>query len=384
MGRCRHCRQIATTHIEMEFVNDGDRVAEGTYLFPLPPGAAVTELTMWVDGQPIEANLLGAGKRGAFMTKSCVNCAIRHCWNMGTDAIQANVFRFRRVNRVVGSNTSMCSKRITDWCAMRSPIEQPIHQSADSGISASALNCYPTTRYAPFTRRRIRLTSRATVNLLPSSATKANDVTPDTDFGFVLFRFGRSDWSQPAQLQTTGRGRYILLLAAPSIQVDEVVAKDVLLVFDTSGSMEGPKLRQAQMLPATLSAISTRKIVSTSLASAPGCAITKTIDVGGNPGQVEQFIDGLQALGRHQISARRCSAVTQADPNRPTYAHLSHRRVGDGRYRRNRAAATNSSTNTPRVNRFVMCRIFAFGVGDDVGCVFARQSDSQSRRRDDL
>ena len=50
---------MATTHVEQLFRNPNDWLLEGTYYFPLPPGAAVSQLTMWVDGVPIEAKLLG-------------------------------------------------------------------------------------------------------------------------------------------------------------------------------------------------------------------------------------------------------------------------------------------------------------------------------------
>ena len=52
--------QVATTRIEQVFANHTERMAEGTYVFPLPVGAAVSDLVMWVDGRPIEAKILDA------------------------------------------------------------------------------------------------------------------------------------------------------------------------------------------------------------------------------------------------------------------------------------------------------------------------------------
>jgi hypothetical protein len=46
--------QVATTHIEQVFANRGERPAEGNYVFPLPVGAAVSNLVMWVNGHPGE------------------------------------------------------------------------------------------------------------------------------------------------------------------------------------------------------------------------------------------------------------------------------------------------------------------------------------------
>src|ERR671917_2345331 len=39
--------QVATTHIEQIFRNDTDVVLEGTYFFPLPDSASVSEFAIW-------------------------------------------------------------------------------------------------------------------------------------------------------------------------------------------------------------------------------------------------------------------------------------------------------------------------------------------------
>ncbi|MEA2008000.1 MAG: VIT domain-containing protein, partial [Chloroflexota bacterium] len=52
--------QVAITRVEQEFVNEHNWEAEGTYIFPLPEGAAVSKFTMWVDGTPVEGQILEA------------------------------------------------------------------------------------------------------------------------------------------------------------------------------------------------------------------------------------------------------------------------------------------------------------------------------------
>jgi len=42
--------QVATTHIDQTFFNQNDWVAEGTYLFPVPDGASISQFSMIVDG----------------------------------------------------------------------------------------------------------------------------------------------------------------------------------------------------------------------------------------------------------------------------------------------------------------------------------------------
>ncbi|MGC8880496.1 MAG: VIT domain-containing protein, partial [Anaerolineae bacterium] len=50
--------QVAVTYIDQVFVNDTGGTVEGSYLFPLPEEAAISEFTMWVDGQPISGQIL--------------------------------------------------------------------------------------------------------------------------------------------------------------------------------------------------------------------------------------------------------------------------------------------------------------------------------------
>ena len=85
--------QVATTHIDQLFVNNNDRMLEGIYLFPLPHGAAVSELTMWVDGNAIEAKILDADEARQIydeIVRQLRDPALLEY--VGTSAIQANVF----------------------------------------------------------------------------------------------------------------------------------------------------------------------------------------------------------------------------------------------------------------------------------------------------
>ncbi len=52
---------LVTTHVDQVFRNVNPYAIEGRYVFPVPAGAAVSGLTMWVDGQAQEARLLDAG-----------------------------------------------------------------------------------------------------------------------------------------------------------------------------------------------------------------------------------------------------------------------------------------------------------------------------------
>jgi len=52
--------QIALTRVDQVFYNPNDWTVEGTYIFPIPLDAAVTEFTLWIDGEPVKGEILSA------------------------------------------------------------------------------------------------------------------------------------------------------------------------------------------------------------------------------------------------------------------------------------------------------------------------------------
>lgn len=51
--------QTAFTAVDLDFRNNGDRQDEATLLFPIPPGVAVSDFTMTVNGETLEGELIG-------------------------------------------------------------------------------------------------------------------------------------------------------------------------------------------------------------------------------------------------------------------------------------------------------------------------------------
>ncbi|HVY61293.1 MAG TPA: VIT domain-containing protein, partial [Planctomycetota bacterium] len=57
--------QVATTEVDEVFHNPNPVDLEGTYLFPLPEGAAVAKFSLFMNGKEVEAELLDAAKARA-------------------------------------------------------------------------------------------------------------------------------------------------------------------------------------------------------------------------------------------------------------------------------------------------------------------------------
>src|SRR5215207_6229853 len=85
--------QLATTTVDLVFVNPGERPAEATLLFPLPPGAAITDLTLTVDGMTFEGEILGRDEAARIYTeivRSLRDPALLEY--VGSDVVRARVF----------------------------------------------------------------------------------------------------------------------------------------------------------------------------------------------------------------------------------------------------------------------------------------------------
>ncbi len=241
--------QVATTRVDQVFLNEHDWEAEGTYIFPLPPGATVGRFVMWVDGEPIEAEVLPADKARAIyeeIVRSRRDPALLEY--VGRDVVQARIFPIppggeRRVQLeytqvlpleggmvryVYPLNTERFSARPLQEVSIRVDIRSPVPLKAV---------------YSPTHQDQVYIDRddyRATVSY------EETNVRPDRDFQLV-YTVGQEEvgMSLLSYRQPPDDG-FFLLLVAPPLRAERVQPKDVLLVLDVSGSMEGEKLEQAK------------------------------------------------------------------------------------------------------------------------------------------
>ena len=54
--------QVASTHVDQVFVNPAPVDLEGSYIFPLPADAVVSDFAMWVDGKRLDGQVLDKDK----------------------------------------------------------------------------------------------------------------------------------------------------------------------------------------------------------------------------------------------------------------------------------------------------------------------------------
>nr|MDQ3043731.1 VWA domain-containing protein [Chloroflexota bacterium] len=242
--------QVAATKIDQVFYNPNDWVAEGTYLFPIPKGATVSDFTMWVDGEPIEAKILDAEE-----ARRVYDDIVRQLRDpalleyAGQGAIQASVFP------IPPGEERRIEIEYAEVLTVRDGLVRYVYPLNTERFSAQPLE-QVSVRVAVESRDPVRAIYSPSHDIAIDrdgelafvAGWEAAGTTPATDF--ELYYSLSAERISTSLLSTydeaTGEG-FFLFLAAPGIETGgEIIAKDVIVVLDTSGSMEGDKIVQAK------------------------------------------------------------------------------------------------------------------------------------------
>lgn len=358
--------QVATTRVDQVFVNDNPWTAEGTYIFPLPEGAAVSDFVMWVDGKAVHGEILEADE-----ARTIYDDVVRRMKDpalleyVGRKALKASVFPIppgeeRKieleysqilpvenglVHYIYPLSTERFSSRPLEDLVVRAQIE-----------SREPLKAVYSSRHEVSIDREDDY--HALLGL------EQSDVLPNRDFELFYTISSEKIGLNLLSFKEEGQDGFFLLLAAPDVKVneEEIVVKDIILVLDTSGSMQGEKMDQAKEAARYvldhLNPLDRFAIVSfatTTRSFSPSLEPAAQADKG------KDFLDRLEAMGSTDINRAMIEAVGLAEEVRPTTLIF----LTDG-------LPTEGVTVTGAILDNVAreapdnVRIFSFGVGDDV------------------
>jgi Ca-activated chloride channel family protein len=373
--------QVAVTRVEQEFINEHDWEAEGTYLFPLPKGASVSRFTMWVDGKPVEGEVLEADEARRIYEET-----VRHRRDpalleyVGRDAVKARIFPIpsggsRRVEleytQVLALEDGMVGYVYpldTEKFSARPLEDCSIHIDIRSQDTMHAV-------YSPTHQDRIFVERdgdhHATVGY------EETDVLPEQDFELVYTvseeDVGLNLLTYP---QSSSEG-FFLLLAAPAVEVEmhQVIPRDVLFVLDTSGSMEGEKLAQAKDAVEFVLRHLNEEDRFNVVAFSTGLSRYDTrLRPMSEAGQAVAWVQSLEAIGGTNINRALLEALAQTDSRRPTVLiFLTDGLPTEGVTEIDQILANVESAAPENL------RVFAFGVGDDVNTVLLDTMAQQNR-----
>ena len=246
--------QKAVTTIDQAFFNPNNRRLEGTYIFPVPKGAHFDRFSMDIDGKMVEAELLSADKARRIyedIVRRAKDPALLEY--MGQEAFKVRIYPIEphSTKRIKISYTQILQQDFgmmeylyplnTEKFSSR-PLDE-VSLKVDIHGSGSLKNVHSPSHEVEVTRHG---TSRVVVGF------EQSNVRPDRDFKLIFSRSSsrvgmdivthRPDPNQPG---------YFMLMISPGelkeAQADgHILAKDLTMIMDSSGSMAGKKMAQAR------------------------------------------------------------------------------------------------------------------------------------------
>jgi Ca-activated chloride channel family protein len=358
--------QMATTRVDQAFLNENPWPAEGTYIFPLPKGAAVSNFVMWIDGKPVKGEILGAKEARAIyddIVRRMRDPALLEY--VGRGALKASVFPIppggeRRI-QLEYSQLLTAENGLIHYLYPLSTEKHSARPLKEMAISASVESPDPIKAvYSPshdvFIEREDD--RHALLGL------EEFDVLPEKDFELYYTVSPEKVGLNLLSFKEKGEDGFLLLLAAPNVEVNKtkVVAKDVILVLDNSGSMKDDgKLDQAKKAALYVLENLNPKDRFDVLALSTGQSFQPELQPAYERDKGAEFVRRLEARGGTDINRALLEALKMADPERPTTLIF----LTDGLATQ---GVTDSGTILGNVQNASKrnVRIFSFGVGDDV------------------
>jgi len=379
-------QRVARVEVEEQFRNNGGRLAEGDYLYPIPAGAVFTDLSLFMGEQELKGEMLSAPvARGIYeeIVRRRKDPALVEL--VGNGLLRARVFPIAagetrriilRYTMVLGRDGHLVRLRYPRTVGMFEGDEIEARIAEEERLQAMirpaqvnvpfALGIRVTdahlfaTPYSPTHRIEVRERDDDSLDI---DHTTRGDAPRDFEL-FLPLRETNVGASVVAHAPVGDDGFYMMLVSPPVDDARSGVARDLTLVLDVSGSMSGDKIVQAraaldQMLAGLNEQDRFRVITFASV--------------------VRQFRSGWSTATRDEVEAARdWLARADADGSTNIQAALQEALRPEGAAGRMAQVVfltdgkpTVGETSAERIAELVAGmldgeRIFGFGVGHDV------------------
>jgi len=370
--------QVAVTTIEQAFRNHTSRELEATYLFPIPKGATVNKFTMWVGETETTGELLDAKKANSVYTE-----IVRRTQDPGILEYMGNNLMRLRVFPILPNKDQKVKISFTSIAPQDNGVVEYIYPLKTDGkgtktledfsIKAHIKSQHPVQNvYSP--THAIALTRNGDKEV--TMTFERNQAMLDKDFQLFYSVGSKEIGITPlVHRPLSSEDGYFLLLISPQLEISKttIIPRDLVLVMDTSGSMDSVKMEQARK--ALKSCLNNLKPSDRFAIVTFSTNVRKYRDslVEANAEQIEnakKFVDGLKAGGGTAIQAGLDSALElrgNDDGRSFTMVFFTDGQPTIGEMKPEiivRNVAAKNSKNT---------RIFTFGVGDDVNTALLDQ-----------
>jgi Ca-activated chloride channel family protein len=373
--------QVARTSVDQVFVNPSDRDIEGTYIFPVPEGASVSDFAMFIGNERVRGEILESAE-----ARRIYEGIVRRMKDPGLlEYLGRNLFRARiypipaRGEKRVQISYTEVLKAENGLVKYLYPLNTEKFSRdplGDVGISVRISSPVPIVNvYSPSHKVSVRKDAAGSALV----GYEARDVRPDKDF-LVYYSLSKDDVGLSLLSWEGADGGYFMFLAAPRFAApgEKVVAKNIVLVLDSSGSMSGTKMRQAR---------EAARFVLNHLGAGDEFTLVDFDDgvtafsdglvpaTAENVGKALKFVDAIEDTGGTNINDALLAALARMrDGDRPGYVLF----LTDGLPTAGTTDTADILRNVERANA-LRSRIFVFGVGDDVNTELLDRLSSDHR-----
>ncbi|MGZ5454161.1 MAG: VIT and vWA domain-containing protein, partial [Candidatus Aminicenantales bacterium] len=360
--------QVAKTSVDQVFINHFGRDIEGTYIFPVPAGASVSDFAMFIGNERVQGEILDSRE-----ARRIYEDIVRRMRDPGLlEYIGRNLFR-ARVYPIPANGEKRVQISYTEVLKSENGLVKylyPLNTEkfsrdplTDVSISVRVESRVPIVNiYSPSHRASVRKDGEG----LARVGYEDKDVRPDKDF-LLYYSLSKDDIGLSLMNWEGPEGSFFMLLASPRFAApgERIVAKNVVLVLDSSGSMSGTKIAQAKEAARFILNHLDRRDEFTVIDFDEGVtAFSEGLlpATGDNVGRALKFVDAIEDSGGTNINDALLGALSRMrDGERPSYVLF----LTDG-------LPTVGTTETADILRNLAkgnerrSRIFVFGVGDDV------------------
>ncbi len=372
---------LARTRVDQVFHNPSARELEGTYLFPIPSGASLSQFAMDVDGKMTKAELLEANQ-----ARQIYEEIVRRRIDPGLlEYAGSNLYRAR-----VFPIPARGDKRIQLSYDQLLPTQSNLHTYrytlSTEKFSAKPLEKVSVTIklktktplksvYSP--SHELKITRQGEFSALISY--EASQVKPDTDFEIYYTTAEDPIGLSLLSYRESQQDGYFMLLGAPQVEWKQTqnTPKHLTFILDTSGSMAGDKIKQAkaaleynlnQLAPQDsfhlISFSDTVESFSKGALPASSANVRKAI----------AHVQKLEATGGTDIDSALQMALKQQGPrqmNLIVFLTDGDPTVGETNFQTILSKARKGNQNK--------ARLFVFGVGFDVNIPFLDKLSLENR-----
>jgi Ca-activated chloride channel family protein len=376
-------QQVVQTKIDQVFRNEADQELEGTYLFPLPKEAVVSDFAMYVGDEEVKGRILEKEEARRIyedIVRKRKDPALLEY--IGRNTFHARVYPIpargeKRViieySEVLKMDSGVCRYVYTlDTERFSSKPLEEVVIAVDIRSKAPVKTVYSPTHDVAVSRRddhHVQVSYEA-ANIKPDEDFIVYYTVSEKDIGLSLLPYRESD-----------DGGFYLLMASPRVELgeEELGSKHVSFVLDTSGSMKASnKIQQAKdALKFCVSSLNKRdKFNIIAFDSTIELYKTELVDAEErNIKDALNFMSKFEAKGSTNINEALLNALSafhdRSDPNIVVFLTDGLPTVGE----------TNIDKileNVKQANK-ANVRLFVFGVGYDVNTHFLDNLAQHSR-----